>query len=178
MACLKDSPYFNSEKNDYYTTKEMWQNISHIIPKNKIIFEACLLNSNSKSIEYLKELGFNVVGNNTIDCLNEVDFNFDMIITNIPFKTDIKKKILKKFVDIDKPFITIINVMNVYSSYFREIFGDNIKYLQIISPKGKIKFEIYDKELKQLIKCKTDPSFYCVYLCYKMNLENKDLWLK
>ena len=102
----------------------------------------------------------------------------DNIITNPPFETKIKQKILKKLVEIDKPFIIILNCMNIYSKYFRDIFEDNIKYLQIIIPKGKIKFEKYNEEKKCLEKCKTDPAFYCCYLTYKMNIPNEDLWLK
>jgi len=35
MAKLNDSPKFDATKNDYYTQKEMWENISHLIPKDK-----------------------------------------------------------------------------------------------------------------------------------------------
>ena len=61
--------------------------------------------------------------------------------------------------------------------YFRDIFGDNLKYLQQIIPNGKIKFEVYNEETKLLEKCK-DPAFYSCYLAYKMNIPNADLWLK
>ena len=37
MACLKYCNTFDSENNDVYTTKEMWNNIAHLIPKNKVI---------------------------------------------------------------------------------------------------------------------------------------------
>lgn len=175
MAMFNDCPKFDKNKNDYYTKKEMWKNISHLIPKNKIIWEACMLNSKSKSIEYLKELGFKCIGDNTIDCLKDNDFKYDLIITNPPFETEIKKKILQHFVKLDKPFIIILNSTNVFAKYMREIFKEKYKYLQVIYPNGKIKFEV---EINgQLIKEK-DPSFYCIYLCYKMNIDNEDLYLK
>ena len=176
MSMCNDSPKFKVD-NEYYTRKEMWENITHLIPKDKVIYEACLLNSPSKSIQYWKELGYNVVGNTNWNCLNYYPINFDLIITNPPFETNIKKKILKHFVRLDKPFILVMNVMNTYTKYFREIFGDNIKHLQIITPVGKIKFEKWNSEKKIMEKCK-DPSFYCVYVCYKMNLKEEDLWLK
>lgn len=163
---------------EYYTRKEMWKNITHLIPKDTVIYEACLLNSPSKSIQYWNELGYNnVIGNTNWNCLNYYPINYDMIITNPPFETNIKKKILEHFVRLDKPFILVMNVMNTYSKYFRDIFGDNLKHLQIITPLGKIKFEKWNSEKKEMEKCK-DPSFYCVYVCYKMNLNEEQLWLK
>ena len=67
---------------------------------------------------------------------------------------------------------------NDYSKYFREIFGENLKHLQIITPQGKIKFEVFNETTQKLEKCERDPSFYCVYVCYKMNISQEDLWLK
>ena len=177
MAKLNDCPKFDKTKNDYYTKKEMWENISHLVPKSAVIWEACLLNSKSVSMDYWKEMGYNIVGNNTWDCLNYYPINYDMIITNPPFETKIKQKILKQLVKLDKPFIIILNCMNIYSKYMRDIFGDNIKYLQQIIPAGKIKYEVYNEETKSMGKCK-DPAFYSCYLTYKMNIPNEDLWLK
>ena len=62
MANLKDSPHFDNH-DDYYTRKKAWDDIKEFIPEDKIIWEACLLNSNEQSKKYLEELGFNVVGN-------------------------------------------------------------------------------------------------------------------
>ena len=177
MAKLNDCPKFDPKKNDYYTKKEMWENIKHLVPKNKKIWEMCLLNSKSKSLEYWTEMGYDIIGNNTWDCLSFKPIDYDMIITNPPFETKLKQKILKQLVKLDKPFIIILNCMNIYSKYMRDIFGDNIKHLQQIIPSGKIKFEVYDKERECMGKCK-DPAFYACYLAYKMNIPNEDLWLK
>ncbi len=52
MANLKDSPKFNIH-NDYYTPDSAWKAINHLIPKDKVIWEACMLNSNlSQSPKY------------------------------------------------------------------------------------------------------------------------------
>tara|TARA_R110000803_G_scaffold63527_1_gene124194 strand:- start:25 stop:558 length:534 start_codon:yes stop_codon:yes gene_type:complete len=177
MACLKDSPHFDSTKNNYYTTKKMWENIIHLIPTDKIIYEAFLLNSQSKSINYLTELGLNVVGDTKLNFLTDTIPTYDIIISNPPFETKIKQKILKKLIEIDKPFIIILNCMNIYSKYMRDIFGENLKYLQQIIPSGKIKFEVFNEETKSM-KCCKDPAFYSCYLAYKMNISNTDLWLK
>ena len=51
MANLKDSPKFQVH-NDYYTPKSAWEKINHLIPKDKVIWEACMLNSNlSKELD-------------------------------------------------------------------------------------------------------------------------------
>ena len=176
MAMLNDAPHFEKQKNNYYTTKQMWKNISHLIPKNKIIWEACMMNSKSKSIQYWTELNYTVVGDNTIDCLEQNDLEYDMIITNPPFETKIKQKILRRLVEIDKPFIIVMNSMNIFTKYIREIFKDKFDDLQIIYPDNKIKFEV-ENEKGELVKA-GDPSFYCVYVAYKMNIDNKKLYLK
>ena len=176
MANLKDCSKYTID-NNYYTRKDMWENIQHLIPKDKVIWEMCLLNSKSKSMDYLRELGFNVVGNTEWDCLETTPDNFDMIVTNPPFETKIKKKILERLVTLDKPFIIILNIMNVCTGYMREIFGDKLKDLQIIIPRNKIRFEKYDEVNKKMVRC-NDPAFYSGYLAYKLNLDTKDLWLR
>jgi len=177
MAMCNDCPKFSKTNNDYYTTKKMWENISHLIPKDMVIYEACLLGSKSKSIEYWTEMGYKCIGDTTWNCLTYKPIDYDIIVTNPPFETEIKQQILAHFVKLDKPFILIMNVMNTCSKYFRKIFGENIKHLQIITPSGKIKFEVYNEETEKLEKCK-DPSFYCVYVCYKMKLKRSKLWLE
>jgi len=175
MANLKDSSKFQVH-NDYYTPEYAWTNIGHLIPKDKIVWEACMLNSHkSKSPEYLSKLCKEVVFDCNINMLEKQPENYDMIITNIPFETNIKKNILKKLVELNKPFIIIMNSMNVFSKYIREIFKDNFKHLQVIIPDGKIHFQkLLDNGN---LEYKPNTSFYCCYVCYKMNFKNEDLWL-
>ncbi len=175
MANFKDSSKFQVH-NDYYTPEYAWTNISHLIPKDKVVWEACMLNSHkSKSPEYLSKICQEVVFNCDMNMLETQPSNYDMIITNIPFETKIKKDILKKLVELNKPFIIIMNSLNIYSKYIRDIFKDNFKDLQVIIPDGKIHFEkLLDNGN---LEYKPNTSFYCCYVCYKMNLKNEDLWL-
>ena len=178
MANLKNSPKFEIH-DDYYTPKKAWENIAHLIPKDKVIFEACMKGSNlSKSPYYLKELGFEVVFDTEHNILEEFNKPFDIIISNPPFETEIKKKILKRLVEIDKPFIIIMNSMNTFTKYFREIFKGNFEELQIITPSNKINFDKMNIEngVETLTPTK-NCSFYCIYLAYKMNLKTEELWL-
>lgn len=177
MCDLSCCPTFKV-KNNYYTQKKMWENIKHLIPQDKIIWESCMLNSKSKSMEYWRELGYEVVGNTEWDMLNCEIPNYDICITNPPFETKLKTAILKKLVELDKPFIIVMNTTNIFANYMRKIFGDKLKYLQVVVPQGKICFEEYIEEQQQMVKCSRQPSFYCGYVCYKMNIPQEELWLK
>ena len=176
MANLKDSPKFNVY-DDYYTPKSAWEQINHLIPKDKIIWEAFCLNADkSKSAEYLTELGNKVVYDINMDMLKNEPEKWDMIISNPPFDKNIKIPILKRMVELDKPFIIIMNSMNTFTKYIRDIFKNKFNDLQIITPYQKIQFIKLntDNTITQTNNC----SFYCIYLCYKMNLSNQQLWLE
>ncbi len=174
MSNFKDSPSFKVH-NDYYTPKSAWESINHLIPKDKIIWEACMLNSTkSKSPEYLRELGHEVVYDTSWDMLQNQPESFDMIITNPPFETKLKKTILEKLVELDKPFILTMNACNMFSKYMRQIFGENIKHLQIITPSTKIQYDKYENH--EFVKTK-NCSFYSVFVCYKLDLKPEELWL-
>ncbi len=176
MANFKDSPHF-AKYDDYYTTEDTWRLIGDIIPKDKTIWEACMLNSDkSNSPQYLK----NIVGHDKVYYDTKLDIlqgsiDSDIIITNIPFDTEIKKKILTRLVELDRPFIIIMNSCNMFSKYMRTIFKENIKYLQVITPSTKIH---YAKLLDTgELEVKKNTSFYSVFVAYKMNLPTEQLWV-
>tara|TARA_R110000824_G_scaffold256631_1_gene445627 strand:+ start:48 stop:575 length:528 start_codon:yes stop_codon:yes gene_type:complete len=175
MANLKDSPLFK-KYDDYYTQKTAWEKINHLIPKDKIIWEGCMYKSYlSKSPQYLEELGNKVVYDTKQDILKDYKEDYDIIITNIPFDIKIKIPILERLVELDKPFIIIMNSMNTFTKYFRQIFKDKFHQLQIITPSNKLHFNrLEGDKIIETNKC----SFYCIYLCYKMNFKTADLWLE
>lgn len=155
---------------EYYTPEWVWEKIRHLIPLDKTIWEACMLGSyKSNSIEIWKNWGYNVIGNVEWDILTCDIPKHDIIITNPPFKTEIKKKILNRLMEIDKPFIIIMNATNIFSKYFREIMKTD--HIQILYTTGHLHFQKDgDKEIKK-------TAFYSVFVCYKMNLQNKELWI-
>ena len=71
--------------------------------------------------------------------------------------------------EIGKPFIIIMNSLNVFSKYFQEIM--DLDYTQIIIPKKKFHYS------KDGVKEEKKTSFYSVFVAYKMELKNKDLFL-
>jgi len=176
MALFSDCSTFKVH-DDYYTPEYAWKNIDHLIPPATIVWEACMLNAvKSKSPQYLQSLSnvSHVYYDTQLDMLKEEHGNYDMIITNIPFSTELKKNILRRLVEIDKPFIIIMNGMNMFSKYMRDIFKDKLKDLQVINPCNKIQ---YDKLENGVLHPTKNCSFYSVYLAYKMNLTPDQLWL-
>jgi len=173
MANLKDCSKFNIH-DDFFTRKETWKQITPFINKDKIIYEFCLLNSNEQSKKYFEELGYKVLGNRNLNFLDEnleEETKSDILISNIPFSSEIKIKILKKLVELNKPFIIIMNSMNLFTKYFKKIFEG--KELYFIYPSTKIHYDKYqDGELQET---KNNTSFYSVYLTYK--ILKKNIWI-
>jgi hypothetical protein len=149
------------------TPKYAWENIQHLIPKDKVIWEAFY--GNGESGTYLKELGFNTIH-------QDVDFFThdlgDIIVSNPPFSKS--KEVMIRMKELDKPFILIMPSSKINTKYFRENFKDS--GLQIIIPRKRIHF-------KKLINgripenWKDQCNFDCFYYCYKMNFDKDIIWL-
>ena len=147
---------------DYMTPKYVWDNIKHIIPKNKVIWEAFY--GDGKSGTYLKELGFNTI-HEPIDFFDN-DLG-DVIVSNPPFSKS--KEIMNRLHELDKPFILIFPSSKIHTSYFRRWKDKNI---QIIIPRKRIQFIKNGEEIQN--KC----NFDCFYFCYKIGLSQSVLWLE
>lgn len=152
---------------DYMTPKYAWENIQHLIPKDKKIWEAFY--GDGKSGSYLKELGFDVIH-------EQVDFfenNLgDILVSNPPFSKS--KLVFQRLAELDKPFIMIMPASKIFTSYVRENFKN--KKLQIIIPRKRIQF-IKLVDGKPVEGWKSDCNFDCFYYCYKMGYENDIIWL-
>tara|TARA_R100001460_G_scaffold46754_1_gene84456 strand:+ start:71 stop:589 length:519 start_codon:yes stop_codon:yes gene_type:complete len=172
MAMFKDCPNFDIH-DDYYTRKQTWEQILHLLPKDKTYFEFCSLNSNGQSIKNLKELGLKVVGNTKHDYLKDPDLDADIYITNPPFDKEIKIPILEKLSASDKPFIIILNSLNIFTKYFKNIFEN--KDIKFIYPSTKIHFDKYEKG--KHIHSKNNTSFYSLYICYNIPTITKNIFL-
>jgi len=168
MANFKDAPTF-AVFDDYYTPEWVWEKIRPMVPKDKVIWEACMLNAtHSHSMDIWKKWGYQVVGDKTWDMTQCEVPECDMIITNPPFQTEKKKAILKRLMEIGKPFIIIMNSTNTFSNYFHDLDLENI---QIITPKQKLHYQKNGEEEKK------NTSFYSVFVAYKMNLTGRQLFV-
>ena len=154
---------------DYMTPRYAWENIAHLIPKDKVVWEAFY--GDGKSGEYLRELGFEVIH-------EEIDFftenRGDLIVSNPPFSKS--KEVLARLVELNKPFIVILPASKVTTQYVRSLFKDNESKLQLIIPRSRIHF---DKQIdgKTPEGWKNSCYFDCFYYCWKMGLPRDLLWL-
>ncbi len=150
---------------DYMTPKYAWESIQEYIPKDKIIWEAFY--GDSKSGDYLKELGFETI-HEPVDFF-ENDLG-DIIVSNPPFSKS--KEIMKRLLVIDKPFILIFPSSKINTSYFRD-WKDKI---QIIIPPKRIHFQkLINGKVPE--NWKNACNFDCFYYCYKMDLPKDIIWL-
>jgi len=149
---------------DYMTPKYAWDNIRHLIPVDKVIWEPFY--GDGKSGEYLRELGFEVIHEPIDFFQNNLG---EIIVSNPPFS--LTKQILKQLLIIDKPFILLLPSSKINTSYFREWKDKN---LQIIIPRKRIQFtKILNGEKIKTNSC----NFDCFYYCYKIGLDRDIVWL-
>jgi hypothetical protein len=167
MACFEHKTF--KKDDDYMTPKSAWEEISHIIPQDKLIWEAFY--GDGTSGKYLTELGFNVIH-------QDVDF-FDndlgeIVVSNPPFTKC--PEILTRLKELNKPFILIMPCSKLTTQYFRKLFnGDN--ELQIVIPRKRINFTklVYQKPVDNF---RNACNFDCFYYCWKMKLAHSMIWLE
>ena len=155
---------------DYMTPKYAWENIAHLIPKDKIIWEAFYGDGTSGT--HLRELGFNTI-HEPIDFFNDETIpTFDILISNPPFSQS--KKIMNRLYELDKPFILIMPSSKINTSYFRQWRDRNI---QIVIPRKRIQFiKLVDGKIPN--NYKSDCNFDCFYYFYKIGLDKDITWLE
>ena len=153
---------------DYMTPNSAWDNITHLIPKDKIIWEAFY--GDGESGKYLTKSGFNVI-HEPIDFF-ENDLG-DIIVSNPPFSKS--KEVMKRLKELDKPFIVILPSAKICTSYIRENYKNSD--LQIIIPRKRIHF-IKHVDGKPVEGWKNACNFDCFYYCYKMGFDKDIIWLE
>lgn len=153
---------------DYMTPKYAWENIKHLIPKDKQLWEAFY--GDGKSGSYLKELGFNVIHEPVDFFENNLG---DIIVSNPPFSKS--KEVLTRLKELDKPFILILPSSKINTQYVRENYKN--QGLQIIIPRKRIQFE---KLVNGVVpeNFRNACNFDCFYYCYKIGLERDIIWLE
>ena len=101
-----------SKNDSYMTPKSAWEAIKHLIPKDKVIWEAFY--GDGKSGSHLKELGFEVINENVDFFSNNLG---EVIVSNPPFSKS--KEVMKRLKELDKPFIMILPSSKINTSYMR-----------------------------------------------------------
>jgi hypothetical protein len=160
----------HTEKHDdYMTPKSAWENIRHLIPPGKTIWEAFY--GDGASGKYLQELGFQVIHENMDFFENNVG---DIVVSNPPFSKS--KEVLHRLRALEKPFILIMPALKIHTLYLRELFKDTEAPLQIIIPRKRIHFKkcVGGKPVEGW---KDATSYDCFYYCWKVALPKDILWL-
>lgn len=150
----------NKISDNYITNKEAWIKIKQFIPKDKKIWSPFYCDGSQK--KYFKDIGFDIIHEDEDFFENNKG---DLVIDNPPFS--LKKEVLIRLKELDKPFILIAPSMMLSYKYFQDLFSDNI---QVIIPKKRIKFT----PLHNLDHKNYTPPYASFYFCYKINLP-KDL---
>ena len=148
---------------EYMTPLSAWDNIKHLLPKDKVLWEAFY--GNGQSARNLRKLGFTVEGGEGEDFFQHD--KGDIVVSNPPFSTI--PLILERLIALDKPFVLIMPVGKLNTQAFRKIFAT--KHIQIIIPRKRIQFQkfVEGNEVKT-----SGCAFDCLYYCFRMNLE-KDI---
>jgi hypothetical protein len=149
------------------TPESAWEAIDKYIPKDKIVWDPFY--GNGQSGQILKKFSKEVIHTNT-------DFftsnEGEIIISNPPYS--LKKEVLIRLKEIDKPFILIMPSSTLITTYCRNLFKNDI---QIIIPRKRIQFIKVDKDTKKAVEQSNHCNFDCFYFCYKLNLERDITYL-
>ena len=161
MATYSD--YQPTTFDDFFTKEETWKQIAKYIPKDKVI-SMPFYSPYSKCNEWLGKYI-----DNKIIYQDEDFFEFDrgnLVCDNPPFS--IKKDVINKLVERDRPFMLIVPVSTICYNYCKIL-----KNIQILIPQKRVSYLKCDKNgtVKDHQK---NCAFESIILCWKMNLE-KDI---
>lgn len=154
---------------DYMTPRSAWEDIAPFVPTGVVVWEPFY--GDGTSGEYLRSLGFNVI--HTPEDFFENDRG-DIVISNPPFSHC--ADILKRLVELGKPFILILPVSKMCTNYLRRLFIHSDPPIQIIVPRKRIQFVKLVNGVRH--EGKSDCNFDCLYYTWKMNLPRDIIWLE
>ena len=143
----------NKTGDNWYTPKSAFQDIAHLIPKNKTIYEPFF--GDGMSGKYLTELGFTVHHEN-LDFFEPTPFTYDIIVSNPPYTS--KSRTFKRLRELDVPFMLLLPVSTITKQFVKKYF---INQLQMVIPSRRIHFVRGGEQSKS-------SWFDVVWLCYKM----------
>jgi hypothetical protein len=168
LACNSVKEVFD----EYYTRASAWENIKHLIPRDKILWESFMLGSVSSSPQYLTELGFEVQWSASGDIFTQQKREGSIIVSNLPFS--LKKEIFQHLKTINQPFIILAPSTCLHTKYVYELFKD--EKIQLIIPSTKRHFDRYVDGMK--VEQKDNTSFYTLYICWQIGLDQDINFIK
>jgi hypothetical protein len=154
---------------DYMTPRSAWEAIAPFVPTGAVVWEPFY--GDGTSGEYLRSLGFNVI--HTQEDFFENDRG-DIVVSNPPFSRC--ADVLKRLVELGKPFILILPVSKICTNYLRRLFTHSDPPIQIIVPRKRIQFVKLVGGVRQ--EGKSDCNFDCLYYTWKMKLPRDIIWLE
>jgi hypothetical protein len=144
----------NKTGDSWYTPKSAFEDIAHLIPKDKIIYEPFY--GDGSSGKYLTELGFEVEHHDIDFFEPTTPFTYDVIITNPPYSS--KSRTFKRLRELDVPFMLLLPVSTISKGFTKKYFLND---LQMVIPSKRIHFVRGGQQSKS-------SWFDVVWLCYKM----------
>ena len=120
--------------NDIYTPPEAIRYIEKFLPKDVIYWEACY--GMGHMAEELKRSGYKVVGDSSIDCLQDQPKEWGIFITNPPFNGN--KKFFRRAIELGKPFAILCRLEHLGGVEACELFKDTD--IQVVIPEKRINY--------------------------------------
>ena len=150
---------------DWNTPKHIWDIVLPFVPKDKVIWMPFY--NDGYCGDYLKQKGYNVIHENK-------DFwktnQGEICVDNPPYRVKgivkTKLKIMKRLMELDKPFMLLIPTTTIQTQYFKKL---NDGRFQFLIPQTKYDFE---KSEGVASIC----PFYTMWVCWRMDFE-KDYYI-
>ncbi len=133
----------------YSTPSSAWEALLPFLDKTKVYYDPFF--NEGLSCEILSGLGLQII-HEDLDFFETIDkIEYDIILTNPPFS--IKRAILKKLQEIDKPFIMIMPISVLGTKMYEPFFDQTCLGI----PKSRIQFI---KEGSATKNCPFDTFYY------------------
>ena len=159
------------KQDDWMTPKYAWENIAHLIPKDKKIWEPFY--GDGKSGDYLREvLGGDIKIVHKNEDFFKVNYPDTIVVSNPPFS--LCKEVLTRMKELGNPFIMILPSSKINTQYFRNLYAE--EDIQIIIPRKRIQF-LKMEDGVVLENQKSQCAFDCFYYCWKIGLKKDIVWL-
>jgi hypothetical protein len=159
MKTKKPKLLMNGHTDEIYTPKYAINPLLPFLKEKTIIWDSAF--GTGRLAKYFEDKGFVVVGDDSIDFLND-DLDCSYIITNPPYS--MKDEFLKRGFELEKPFAFLMPLTALEGKKRGELFR---KYgIQLIIPNKRINFIMPNKQ--------GSSWFATAWFCYKLNLP-KDL---